>query len=409
MKRVRIPAAIAVLFFVLAAAGCRDFSADLEGCISQGRCADDAGTGGATGGGAGGASGGGTGGTTGGGAGGSQGGGAGGGAGGSSGDGLVTIRVFPDYYLERGTVVTAVPPDSAVAGVWYELDGGSVFSPAVHVPDSGVWHATDLAPDASFLVQIEMLNAESHQWVPGVYVASSDRALDLHVAVAGRPDVAALDPTSTMNVSLSGLSPWGATDDVEIISVNSSNVFSALGPTSGVTPLDGGLPDAGGTSASLVENCVDAHLLFQIEKSKGDLAYVVQLQTLTTDSGVDIVHAVASTTVAVDFVNGGETMVSATLAPLSQSRAVRAALDLKGFEALMRGANAAFGDPVPVPGTTSGGMVIDPTYLPSSVGLIGGAPDVVLTGLLPNASDLFDLPDGGAWLDVRYGTPYPSG
>lgn len=106
--------------------------------------------------------------------------------------------------------------------------------------------------------------------------------------------------------------------------------------------------------------------------------------------------------------NGGRTQVSAALTPHAQPSELAVRVELEALRRQSETANAALGNPAPVPDSLDSELYVDATYLPLDVGFVGGAPDVVLTTFTDVNEDDVPMVDGGYDLDVRYGSPYPS-
>lgn len=240
MRSARELAFVGSLIGLVGSSSRRDFAADLNACLGSGRCGDGAGDAGAAG-------------------------------------PLIAVRLTGRYYLESGGVREVPPPAGAVTGAWFSTASGAVLSPAVPGADAGLWTIVELSPDASFTLEFERLDVDQRAWVDHAFLSTAERRLDLSQPIPGRPDAAPPEPNSTVAVSLSGLSPWGAADDLELIAVNAGEVLSTLVSIGGVTPVAGQDPAVGDTTAGFEVACEDAELTWQIQASQGDYLYVVQL------------------------------------------------------------------------------------------------------------------------------------
>lgn len=297
------------------------------------------------------------------------------GAGGAGGDGNdVTGTLLDEYVLESSTKVIAMDL-SAVTVEALRFAGGAWTAIPGHGKADGTFRIPGVPPGPFTL------------HVGGVYLVTSERALDLGTTVQGRPGAWPAPPGNRSIIDdLKGMVPWKHQDYVEWFVANSGG--------SQVTGIVGGFPQPGDTTLS-------AKVVWSpnpvIESSKGDTLTVIQLAVApsTPAANVTVTRRFVSLP-GVTEVTPMPTQVSGTFQDVALDRSV--ALDFRASKFLAHGAEVNPAALAPHASDVSLAL----TTLPGAAqhGFFGSS------ALLLNAS-MTTLADADLGV-VHYGDPYPA-
>ena len=222
------------------------------------------------------------------------------------------------------------------------------------------------------------------------YIVTSSHRLDFGTDSVGRSDVSYGASTTTLSLALSGLSPWGTKDHVEMLSSNSGAYCYSLNdqtspPAAGATTLTA-------TKLNYPGYCYPGQL---IDGTKSDLAYVYQLSTKTSPVLGAYTALTNSLLLPTNFsvVNAQDNPVTATLAAVPQN-SFSTRFAISQFEQL-----AAAGTP---------GAQVSGTYL-----LLESQPGGLAYGPFSTSADLIEVlsTPGAADKDtgaLSYGNPFPT-
>ncbi|HET8901674.1 MAG TPA: fibronectin type III domain-containing protein [Holophagaceae bacterium] len=235
---------------------------------------------------------------------------------------------------------------------------------------------------------------EGYYWLRfgSTYVWTSSSYVDWSNDLFGRADgVYPGNSPTTLSLSLTGLNPWQAQDDlVWDVPVQGTALALPLGSADIANAPAPGATALAGFSVNFAGNDIQFPLL---DGTKGDQAYLNQLTT--RPAGAETYRALAKSFVApaTTMTDGGTTNLSGGFLDVPQASSLRLNWQRSAFAALAPGVN-----PAAVP---SGSFFFTYAYpLPSSYGLPANAFELLdYTGPGTGDVDLGDLP---------YGNPFPA-
>jgi len=220
------------------------------------------------------------------------------------------------------------------------------------------------------------------------YIATGARRFDLSVSTLGREGIGRINEHTLTTLSISGLTPWADGHTVELFSPSGGySYIDALGALSS-DPSIGATSYTGQFDAFLGQSTGEA------SSDLGDVLYATQVGArLSGANEIREVLAGASVDDGVELLSGQVSTISATLAPVSQTRTLNVVWNSDAYQEAM----TAVGPSDPSSITTQLRLVAtptDPTY-----GLVTAFPTLAAATIVET---------GEVALQARFDSPFPS-
>ena len=305
------------------------------------------------------------------------------GAGGDARGGIDAATTF----LVHGVATTTFLADAGMTVVPIDLATAEVSAISLDVSSGSTVRLTGAgSSDGTFVVPIE---SGDSSWFVGLgngvqttYLAGAIDHPDFGSVTLGRSDAQPASAGTTVALTATGLQPWGASDDLELLSSNAGAIeFSPQ--------LHFATPPRGGDTAITAQlfpwsgNLVDA--------GAGDTVIAWQLATATSGSASYAGLASAGTVTDFTQASGSTASLSVALAPVPQE-ALALTWQVGAFEALRASAGSGAVDAL------------------SNILVIDALPDLAETASAVAAPDLVEMQvpadRGNLAATVRYGNPF---